>query len=93
MGRVSGDDLHGSRFAQAEGATGRGRRVKYKEMLAAHRQEVKNREFTSGVREGMDDATHEALNTCMQQENEAEENAAKSRAEKLIPRRPTGTSR
>ena len=46
-----------------EGVTGRGCRVKYREMIAAHRQEVKNGEFTSGVREGMDDATHEALNT------------------------------
>ena len=68
-------------FAHAEGVTGRGCRVKYKEMMAAHRQEVKNGEFTSGVREGMDDATHEALNTCMQQEDEAEENAAKSKGE------------
>jgi len=68
-------------FAHAEGVTGRGCRVKYKEMIAAHRQEVKNGEFTSGVREGMDDATHQALNTCMQQEDEAEENAAKSKGE------------
>ena len=62
-----------------EGVTGRGCRVKYREMIAAHRQEIKNGEFTSGVREGMDDATHKALNTCMQQEDEAEENAAKSK--------------
>ena len=69
-------------FAHAEGVTGRGCRVKYKEMIAAHRQEVKNGEFTSGVREGMDDATHEALNTCVQEEDEAEENGAKSKGEK-----------
>ena len=66
-------------FAHAEGVTGRGCRVKYKEIMAAHRQEVNYGEFTSGVREGMDDATHKALNTCMQQEDEAEENAAKSK--------------
>ena len=29
----------------------------------------------------MDDATHQALNTCMQQEDEAEENGAKSKGE------------
>ena len=81
LGRVSGDDLHGLDFAY-EGVTGRGCRVKYREMIAAHRQEVKNGEFTSGVREGMDDATHEALNTCMQEEDEAEENGAKSKGEK-----------
>eukprot|EP00904_Undaria_pinnatifida_P011594 jgi/Undpi1/7565/HiC_scaffold_22.g10038.m1 len=78
-------------FAHAEGVTGRGCRVKYKEMMAAHRQEVKNGEFTSGVREGMDDATHEALNTCMQQEDEAEENAAKSKGEIVLSKRPSRT--
>ena len=68
-------------FAFTGGVTGRGCRVKYKEMMAAHRREVKRGEFTSGVREGMDDATHEALNACMQHEDEAEENATKSKGE------------
>ena len=49
-------------------------------MMAAHPQEVKNGKFTRGVREGVDDATHEALNTCIQQEDEVEENAANRRA-------------
>ena len=67
-------------FAHAEGVTGRGCGVKYEEMMAAHPQEVKNGKFTRGVREGVDDATHEALNTCIQQEDEVEENAANRRA-------------
>lgn len=44
-------------FAFSGGVTGRGCGVEYKEMMEAHRDEVKSGEFTSGVREGMDDAT------------------------------------
>ena len=62
-------------FTHVEGVTGRGCRVKYKKMMAAQWPEMENGEYTSGVREGMGDATHEALSTCMQQEEEAEENA------------------
>lgn len=71
-------------FFFAGGVTGRGCRVKFKEMLTAHRQEVKTGEYTSGVRDGMDDATHQALNTCMQHEDEAEENAAKTKGELAV---------
>ena len=56
-------------------------------MMAAHPQEVKNGKFTRGVRESVDDATHEALNTCIQQEDEVEENAANRRAKQLLWRR------
>ena len=44
------------------GITGRAAKAKFKELLSAHRKEVKSGEFTSGVRDGMDDATHDALN-------------------------------
>lgn len=50
---------------------------KYKEMLAAHRQDVTSGAFTSGLRDGVDHTTHEAINQCMQQEDEANESAEK----------------
>lgn len=47
----------------------------------ARRLEVKSGDFTSGVREVVVNATHSASNTCLQQEDEAEENAAKTNTE------------
>ena len=71
-------------FSFAGGVTGRGCRVKFKELLTAHRHGVKHEDYTSGVRDGIDDATHKALNTCMQHEDEAEENAAKTKGELAV---------
>ena len=42
---------------------------------------MKSGEFTSGVRDGMDDATRDALNKCMQHVDEAIEYAAKTKGE------------
>ena len=42
---------------------------------------MKSGEFTSGVRDGMDDATHDALNKCMLHVDEAIEYAAKTKGE------------
>ena len=42
---------------------------------------MKSGEFTSGVRDGMDDATHDALNKCMQHVDEVNEYAAKIKGE------------
>ena len=69
-----------SLFLEVAGITGRAAKAKFKELLSAHR-EVKRGEFTSGVRDGVDDATHNALNKCMQHVDEAIEYAAETRGE------------
>ena len=68
-------------FLEVGGITGRAAKAKFKELLSAHRKEAKSGEFISGVRDGMDDATHDALNKCMQHVDEAIEYAAKTKGE------------
>ena len=70
-----------SPFLEVGGITGRATKAKFKELLSAHRKEVKSGKFTSGVRDGMDDATDYALNTCMQHVDEVIEYAAKTKGE------------
>ena len=68
-------------FLEVGGITGRAAKAKFKELLSAHRKEAKSGEFISGVRDGMDDATHDALNKCMLHVDEAIEYAAKTKGE------------
>ena len=70
-----------SPFLEVGGITGRAAKAKFKELLSAHREEVKSREFTRSVRDGMDDATHDAFNKCMKHVDEAIENTAKAKGE------------
>lgn len=68
-------------FSECGGITGRGCKLKYTEISNRHREEVKNGEFISGVREGMDTSTHDAINTCILHEEEAMGEAARTKGE------------